>query len=84
MIAAIDLAAIWQKTWAVLVIVIAVLPSLITALTPYPKIDGPLKTLQKILGFFSILTHPDSYGTLKAPLTPTQPPPIIGETVAAK
>ena len=65
------LQASWP-TW--LGIAVAALPSLITALTPYPKVEGFLKQLLQILNLFSILVHKDSPSTLKLPLTFSRPP----------
>ncbi len=50
------------------------LPSLITALTPYPKAGGVVKVLSFVLNLGSVLTHKDSPGTLKAPLVQSQDP----------
>ncbi len=50
------------------------LPSLITALTPYPKAGGVVKVLSFVLNLGSVLVHKDSPGTLKAPLVQSQDP----------
>jgi hypothetical protein len=55
-------------------LVVAGIPSMITALTPYPKADGFVKVLKVFLNFLSVLTHYDSPGTMKAPLTMSKAP----------
>jgi len=65
-----------QNWGTILGIVVAVLPSLIVALTPYPKVEGFAKTVLQVLEVFSVLTHKDSPGTLKLPLTLARPPAI--------
>src|SRR5712664_4374697 len=59
---------------AILVFLGLVLPSVITGLTPYPKAKGVIPFLQLLLNIVSILTHHDSPGTFKAPLTLSKPP----------
>jgi hypothetical protein len=68
------LEASWP-TW--LGIAVAIIPSLITGLTPYPRVDGALTTLLKVLNIFSVLVHRDSPSTLKAPFTYSKPPPGV-------
>lgn len=58
--------------WPVLVGIIGgllSLASLVTSLTKSPKDDEWVK---KLIGWLSFLTHNDTVGTLKAPLTPTK------------
>lgn len=50
------------------------IPSVITALTSYPKADGAVKVLKVLLNVLSVLTHADSPGTLKLPLTMSKRP----------
>lgn len=72
--------AYFQASWPTwLGIAIAALPSLITALTAYPRVDGALKEVLQFLNLFSILVHKDSPSTLKAPFTFSKPP--LGATV---
>lgn len=54
--------------------VVAALPSLITALTAYPRAAGVVKVLRTLLDLASVLTHKDSAGTLKLPLTKSAQP----------
>lgn len=69
----------WQGELAA---AISQLPSIIVALTPYPKVDGFLKKLLQALNVVSLLTHKDSPGTLKPPFVQSQPPGIIGQPVS--
>lgn len=55
-------------------LVVAGLPSIITALTPYPKAGGAVKALSVVLNVLSMLTHHDSPGTMKLPFTMSKPP----------
>jgi hypothetical protein len=64
----------WQGELAA---AISQLPSIIVALTPYPKVDGFLKNCLKLLNVVSLLTHKDSPGTLKPPFVQSQPPVAI-------
>jgi hypothetical protein len=59
---------------AIVAAVLVVTPSIITGLTPYPKASGVVSGLRLFLNVFSVLTHSDSPGTLKAPLTVSSPP----------
>lgn len=65
----------WQGQVALLV---TQLPSIIVALSNYPRVDGFLSTLLRILNMFSFLTHADSPHTIKAPFTQSQPPTVVG------
>lgn len=62
--------SIFVSTIAPFLLVTAI-PSLLVALTPYPKAGGFLKALSVFAQLLSILTHRDSPGTLKMPLTAT-------------
>lgn len=65
---------VWLKAnWPYLVFVVLI-PSLITALSPYPKAKGVVAFLQAVLDRFSGLTHPNSPGTLKLPFTRSRKP----------
>ncbi len=63
-------------------LVVAGIPSLITALTKYPQAGGVVKALQTILDLLSALTHKDSPGTLKLPLSVSTPPMIEQDAAA--
>src|SRR6266542_6270272 len=68
-----------QVAWATLqavapFLVVALLPSLINALLPYPSAQGAVRVLHVILEFLSVLTRSNSPGTLKAPFTLSKPP----------
>lgn len=69
----------WQGQLA---LILSQTPSIITALTPYPKAAGAWKTISQILNVFSLLSHRDSPNTLKAPLTQSQPPLVVGSAVS--
>lgn len=56
-----------------LAVLIVVLPSLVTALTRYPKAAGALAVAQGVLDRLSVLTHHDAPGTLKLPLLRSVP-----------
>lgn len=81
------LAAVKAALPVLVPILIALLPSVITALTPYPQAAGVVRYLKLGLNLLSLLTHYDSPGTLKAPLTVSAPPPgqppVAGEISAA-
>ena len=73
-----------QLAWHYLVVispwlVVSLLPSLITGLSPYPKAAGVVSALRKLLSLLSILTHSDSPGTLKPLLVPAKMPAKVGE-----
>jgi hypothetical protein len=68
-------AANWHGQLALL---IAQLPSIIVALTPYPKEQGFAKQLLQFLNVFSFLAHSDSPGTLKPPGVQSSPPAVVG------
>lgn len=53
---------------------LVVLSSLATALSTYPKTQGAAKIIKQLLNVFSVLTHSDSPGTLKAPFVQSAPP----------
>lgn len=61
----------WQS---VLAVALAVLPTLIVGFTNYPKVDGVLTIILKILNAFSVASHSDSPGTFKLPLVQSKPP----------
>jgi hypothetical protein len=65
-----------QLSWFV-----AALPSIIVAATPYPRVSAVLKKISWLLNLFSVLTHKDSPNTIKAPLTQSKPPVVVGQTV---
>lgn len=69
-------AATWLKAHStcILGIAVVVLPALITALARYPRAKGLVAVLQVACDVLSILTHKDSPGTVKLPLTRSQPP----------
>jgi hypothetical protein len=68
-----------------LLITVALLavPALITGLSRYPKAAGFVMVLQTFFDVFSVVVHADSPGTLKLPLTRSQPPltPLVSVTV---
>jgi hypothetical protein len=66
----------WLKAnWPALCGVVAgVLLNLAVALTQFPQTTGAVAWLKKLAAFFSFLQHLDSYGTLKWPFTPCNPP----------
>jgi hypothetical protein len=66
----------------IITLLVASLPSFIVAATPYPRIQGFAAALLKVLNVFSVLTHSDSPKTLKAPLTQSKPPNVVGQPVA--
>lgn len=51
------------------------LASLVTAATSYPKAQGAIALVQRVLAALSVLTHKDSPGTLKLPAVASPPPP---------
>jgi hypothetical protein len=69
---------IWQTflhngpNW--LQICLVILPSMITAFTNYPRVDGFLKGFLRFVNIFSVLAHKDSPSTLKAPIVNSDPP----------
>lgn len=76
----------WLKLNWVKIVLGLLIPSLITALTPYPKAKGLVAFLQALLDRLSIFTHYDSPGTLNWPgvrskppknHTPSSPPPVV-------
>lgn len=67
------------KPW--LILAAALLPTLITGLTQYPRVDGFLKGLLNVLDALSIVSHSDSPGTFKVGLS--RPPPVVGSAVVA-
>jgi hypothetical protein len=84
-IATISLASLWQQvisqgpTWIGLLITL--LPSLIVAATPFPKVDGFLKGALRVVNVFSLLVHKDSPGTLKLPFVNSDAPvPVKGKS----
>jgi hypothetical protein len=76
-------AAIQPYIPGIISFLIAIFPSLIVAATPYPKEQGWLRVASQILNLFSGLTHSDSPGTLKLPLTQSSPPAVVGAPVAS-
>src|SRR5437867_2715278 len=60
-------------------LVVALLPSLINALLPYPQAQRAVRVLHVLLELLSVLVRSNSPGTLKAPFTlsksPTSAPP---------
>jgi hypothetical protein len=65
-------AAVWYAYFIAHVapiLLASTIPSLLVALTPYPKAGKFLKALSVIGQMLSFLTHKDAPGTLKAPLT---------------
>jgi len=64
---------ITHKT-AIIAGALAALPTIITALSNYPKAAGLEAVLKTILNILSIATHNDSPGTLKLPGTMSKPP----------
>lgn len=72
-------------TWLQIIspwLVASFIPSLIVGLTPYPKADGIVQGLKIALNFLSILSHSDSPGTFKPPMTMSKEPPVIGAELA--
>jgi hypothetical protein len=61
--------ATWLPVAAIL------LSSVATALTKYPKAEGWVAGIQKVLDVLSFLTHRDSPGTLQLPLVQRSAPP---------
>ncbi len=55
-------------------LIIAGIPSMITALTKYPKADGVVQALKFVLNMLSVLAHDDSPHTMKPPLTMSRAP----------
>lgn len=55
-------------------LVIALLSSLITGLTEYPKAGGFVKVLRIVLACLSVVSFKNSPGSLKAPLALPEPP----------
>jgi len=53
---------------------VVVLSSLATALSTYPKTSGIARYIKQALNVFSVLTHSDSPGTLKAPFVQSESP----------
>lgn len=68
----------WQGQLA---LTLTQLPSVIVALTPYPTAAGLAKKLFAFLNLFSFLTHSNSPGTLKLPLTQSKAPLVLGSPV---
>lgn len=90
LIVAISVSSLWSSlvvfekaNWqGQLALALTQLPSLIVAATPYPKVDGFLKSLFQFLNIFSFLAHKDSAAqTLKMPLTQSRPPLVIGTPI---
>lgn len=73
-------AAHWQ---AQLALAVTQLPSIIVALTPYPKEQGLAKKVLQVLNLLSFLVHKDSPGTLKFPFLQSPPPGVIGSKLGA-
>jgi len=65
----VHLYSVFVATVAPFMLVTAI-PSLVVALTPYPKAKGFLRALSYVAQFLSFLTHRDSPGTLKLPFVP--------------
>ena len=59
---------------AVFLALVALLPSIVTALSAYPKAQGFLGSVSGILDRLSVLTHHNAPGTLKAPLSRSENP----------
>jgi hypothetical protein len=59
---------------AIAAVLLLALPTLITGLSEYPKAAGMVSFLKVVLNLLSVLTHKDSPGTFKLPLTLSQPP----------
>jgi hypothetical protein len=55
-------------------VLLLALPTVITGLSEYPKAAGVTSFLKVVLNLLSVLTHKDSPGTFKLPLTLSQPP----------
>lgn len=66
---------------AIISAVLLATPSIITGLSQYPKASGFVSGLRLFLNIFSVLTHSDSPGTLKAPLTVSSPPVVAGSSL---
>jgi hypothetical protein len=52
----------------------AVLPSLVVALTRYPRASGAVSAALAVLDRLSVLAHSDSPGTVKLPVIRSEPP----------
>jgi hypothetical protein len=61
-------------------VIVAAVPSALTAMTQYPADAGAEMRVKWLLNVFSLLTHADSPGTLKWPLAMSKPP--VGALVA--
>lgn len=59
---------------AILAFLFAVLPTLITGLTAYPQAQGTVSALRLILNVLSVVSHKDSPGTFKLPMTVSADP----------
>lgn len=55
-------------------VAIALAPSLVTALTRYPRTASIAASVARVLDVLSVLTHRDSPGTMKAPGTRSKQP----------
>jgi hypothetical protein len=62
---------------AVTTFLLVLIPSLITGLTPYPKAGGAISFLRLALNVLSVLSHHDSPGTFKLPLTVSKTPDSV-------
>src|SRR4051812_37275453 len=66
---------------ATVAFLIVAIPSLITGLSRYPQASGFVAVLQTLLNLLSVLSHHDSPGTFKLPLTFSKPPDAEGLVV---
>lgn len=59
---------------AIAIFLLAALPTLITGLSSYPRASGFVDFLKVLLNLLSLVSHRDSPGTFKAPLTISKAP----------
>lgn len=61
-------------TNALILLLVAIAPTLVVGLTRYPRAYGVLVVVWRVVNAFSVATHRDSPGTFKAPGTMSQNP----------
>lgn len=62
-------------------ILIAVLASVVTGLSNYPRGEGAVAVLRRVLSLLSLVQHYDSPGSLKLPFLLPESPPVVGTTL---